>query len=118
MADFQVFELNKLIVRVSVGVVFREDLEGFTVSILGNEPSRRLGHPPEANELDRWEKALEEARDTPAPVVIDEEEPERHNRRDYSTPEPDRLEEIGDVGAMLRVGDFCGQWRSSCLSKS
>jgi hypothetical protein len=118
VADLQILELNKLIICISVGVVFREDLKGFTVAVLGNEPSRGLRYPPEANELDCWKKALEETRNAPAPVVVDKEEAERHDSRDNSTPEPDGLEEVGNVGAMLGVGDLRGQWWSGCLGES
>jgi hypothetical protein len=35
----------------------------------------------------------------------------------YRAPEPDCLERVGDIGAVLGVRNLGGQWRSSSLSE-
>lgn len=113
-----VLELHELVISIAVGVVSCENLECFMVAVLGNKPSGRLGHPEQPNELDSREEALEKARDAPAPVVVHEKEPKRHDSRDNGSPEPDRLEEVGDVGAVFWVRDLRGQRWCCCLSET
>ena len=117
LTDLLVLKLYKLIICISVGVICCKDLEGFMVAILRNEPSGRLGHPPQTNELDSREETLEETRNAPAPVIVYEKESKSHDSRNNGTPEPDRLEKVGNVGTVLWVSDLRGQWRSCCLRK-
>jgi hypothetical protein len=74
LANFLVLKLYQLIVGVSVCMIPCENLKSLMVTILRDKPPRRLWHPQQADQLDSWEEALEEARNAPAPGVVHEEE--------------------------------------------
>lgn len=66
-----VFELNGRIVLIAIGMVLGEDFQGFLRALLGNQPTRGLGNPPEEAELsERWD-TLDEGDGSPGPVVAD-----------------------------------------------
>lgn len=43
--NFAVFKLDGWVVLVAVAVIVRQDAKGLIVSLLGDEPTRRLGNP-------------------------------------------------------------------------
>jgi hypothetical protein len=47
VADLLVFCVDQCIVDVALAVQEHQEIEGFLVSVLGNEPSWTLGHPEE-----------------------------------------------------------------------
>lgn len=85
---------------------------------LRDEPSRRLGNEEEATELQSGEKGLEENGKSPAPATAHVQRSNRDNSRKNGAPEPDGLEEVRNICAMSRVGNFsCERW-SGGLSKT
>jgi hypothetical protein len=79
LADSLVLKLNELIVGISVCMVPCEYQESVVVTILRDKPPGGLWHPQQADQLDGWEEALEEARNAPAPGTVHEEEAECYN---------------------------------------
>jgi hypothetical protein len=79
LANFLVLKLYQLIVGVSVRMIPCENLESLMVTILRDKPSGGLWHPQQADQLDSWEEALEEARNAPAPGVVHKEEAKSHD---------------------------------------
>ncbi|KAI6755517.1 hypothetical protein HG531_004623 [Fusarium graminearum] len=63
--DLVVFELHGRVVDIAVGVVFREDGESFLMALVGHEPSRRFGDPPDKGDLDKGGDSLDQGDASP-----------------------------------------------------
>jgi hypothetical protein len=46
LLDFVVFESNKRVVGITLGMVFCQELKRFIPSVLGHKPTRALGNHP------------------------------------------------------------------------
>lgn len=68
--DLAKLELDKFIIGVILCVVMSEDLEGFVVLILAEEPTGTLGHPKDSDEDDDAAYGLEKAGKSPGPVAL------------------------------------------------
>jgi hypothetical protein len=63
--DLLVLILHERVVLVAVGVVVREGLERLGLATLGHEPTRRLGHEPDEEDLEDGRETLEGRRRAP-----------------------------------------------------
>ena len=79
LADLLILELDQLVVEITIGMVSRENLQSFVVSILGNEPPGRLGNPNQAQQLNAREEPLKKTGNTPAPAVVHKKKAKRHD---------------------------------------
>lgn len=73
---------------VALSVVFDQDFQGLLVALLEEQPTRRLGHEPDENELEKRRGALQSRGDSPGPVVGNAVGSERDAGREDGAGEP------------------------------
>lgn len=71
LLDLVVLKLNGGMLSITVSVVLGKHSKSLVVLVLGDEVTRRLGNPVDEGELDQGRQALDDAWDTPAPLVGD-----------------------------------------------
>lgn len=71
LLDLVVLKLNGGVLSITISVIFGKHSKSLVVLVLGYEVTRRLGNPVDEGELDQGWQALEDAWDTPAPLIGD-----------------------------------------------
>jgi len=104
--DFSKLELNCIVVGITVGMVLGKDVKGFLVSLLGNQPTWRLGNEPDGGQLDDGRRSLGKSRNTPAPVALNALSTESQPGANNGTNVPQAVVDGGDTSTMLRVAEF------------
>ncbi|KAI6758530.1 hypothetical protein HG530_010770 [Fusarium avenaceum] len=69
--DFAELELDEFILGVVLGVVVSQDLQGFVMSVLAQEPTGTLWHPVESDDDDDTADGLKKTGKSPGPVALD-----------------------------------------------
>jgi len=106
LLDLAVLELNCGVVLVAVGVVLGQHGEGLVVPVLGDEEAGRLGHPPDEGDLDNRGERLEEGRNTPRPLVLEEVGAEAQPADDQGADVPQAVVDGREAATMLGVADL------------
>lgn len=85
LLDLAELELDGGVVHVAVGVVLGEDVQRLVVLILGHQVAGRLRHPEDEGELDDGGDRLEQGRNAPRPVAVQEVGAEGNPSHDYAS---------------------------------
>lgn len=69
--DLSVLELDGRVVHITPSMMLRQNCKSFLGLVFVYEETRRLGNPPDADELDERGEALKHSDGAPRPVVVD-----------------------------------------------
>jgi hypothetical protein len=72
-ADFGDFDMGKFLRCIALCMVFDQDLKRFFAPIFADQPSRALGDGEGEDDLDDGGPGLQDGREAPAPVALDQE---------------------------------------------
>lgn len=117
LADLGVLELDKLVCDVAVGVVGTEDLEGFLVATLGDQPTGRLRDQEDARKHDRRGGGLEDGGNAPRPGVLNAESTVGGPGSDDRPDVPGGVVERGDTGTVLEMSKLSDEKRSGTVGE-
>jgi hypothetical protein len=71
LSNFTVFQLNKVIILITVGVELGKDTKSFLITTLADEPTGRFFIEPDREKLNDRGESLNEGRNSPGPFALD-----------------------------------------------
>jgi hypothetical protein len=69
--DLMVFELDRGVVGVAIGMVFGQDSKSLLMALSSHQPSGGLWNPPKEGDLNDRGCGLDERNGAPRPVIVD-----------------------------------------------
>lgn len=106
VANLSELVLDRRVVTVAIAVVLGEDVEGLVELVVGDEETRRLGHPPDEGDLDDGRAGLDEGRDSPRPVVVHVVGAKGDPRDCQGTDVPEAVVDGCEATTVLRMRDL------------
>jgi len=109
------FELDQLVLLVTVRVGPCEDVESLFGFTLGDEETGRFVNQPDEDKLEDRGQSLHERRDAPRPVTLDLKSTKGEPRCDNGTEVPKRVIDGGKGSAVLGMTQFSDEKRRASL---
>ena len=98
-------------------MVLAENSKSLLISLLRDQPTRRLRNEPDESQLDDGGESLSKSGDAPAPVALDALGAKRQPGTNDSTNVPQTVVDGGDTSTVLRVAELGKQQRRRKLGK-
>lgn len=113
--DLLDFELDQLVLLISIRVGPCEDVKSLFGFTLGDEETGRFVDEPDEDELEDRRQGLYERRDSPRPVTLDLKSTKGEPRCDNGTKVPKRVVDGGKGSAVLGMTQFGDEKRRASL---